>query len=410
LLSLQLGQKKVNILASEANKNSWTDPSVADYEIFRLRDEVAISEGSDVTFYDFLGVKPSASQIELSKALKKKSRTLHPDKIKQQFIANRSTAKPKKKSEKKSPGVHVSKGPSEKEVKNAYKEANERYARLAVVAKILQTENRERYDYFLANGFPKWRGTGYYYARFRPGLGSVLVGLFLVLGGGAHYGALVLGWKRQKDFIDRYIRQARRTAWGDETGIRGIPGVDGTTAPVPAVTEEPDNMMQMNRRQKRQFEKENKKEKSGKGKAVVKSSVAQTSARDEGPTGEKKRVVADNGKVLIVDAIGNVYLEEEDEDGNTQEFLLDPDEIAKPTIKDTALYKFPGWIYHKATHRFRKPAKTVDSDQDQVLEMSDSSQEQDPGSSFEVIGNDSPVDTMAQANGASRKRNKKGRN
>ena len=27
------------------------------------------------------------------------------------------------------------------------------------------------YDFFYKNGVPKWRGTGYYYARFRPGLG-----------------------------------------------------------------------------------------------------------------------------------------------------------------------------------------------------------------------------------------------
>lgn len=370
---------------------------------------MSLSEGSDVTFYDFLGVKATATQVELSKALKQRSRTLHPDKIKQQFIAARSTATPKKKGEKKSPGVHVSKGPSEKEINHAYKKATERYARLGVVATILQSENRERYDHFLANGFPTWKGTGYYYARFRPGLGSVLVGLFLVLGGGAHYGALVLGWKRQRDFIDKYIRQARKAAWGDETGIRGIPVADGRPAPTPAMPEEPDNMVQMNRRQKRQLEKGNKKEKSVKGKAGIKPSDTKTSVQDAGPTGERKRVVADNGKVLIVDAIGNVYLEEDDEDGNTQEFLLDPNQIPKPTIMDTALYKFPGWLYHKAVGRFSKSPKISNSEPDKILdiEVSDSSQEQDPSASFEVIGNDSPVDAMAQANGTTKKRGKK---
>jgi len=385
---------------------------LTDYEIFRLRDEVVLSEGPDVSFYDFLGVKPSASQIELNKALKKKSRTLHPDKIKQQFIAARSTAKPKAKGEKKAPGAHVSKGPSEKEVKNAYKEATERYARLGVVAKILQGENRERYDHFLANGFPKWRGTGYYYARVRPGLGSVLVGLFLVLGGGAHYGALFLGWKRQREFIDRYIRQARRTAWGDETGIRGIPDVNGNPAPLPAATEDGEDMMRMTRRQKRQLDKENKKDKSGKGKTAGRASGTHTPVPDAGPSGEKKRVVADNGKVLIVDAIGDVYLEEEDEDGNKQEFLLDPNEIPKPTLKDTALYKFPGWIYHKITDRFSKSAPVSSPSNDyQAKEASDSSQEQDPSSGFEVIGSgDNPVDSMAQVNGPSKKRNRKAKN
>ncbi len=28
-----------------------------------------------------------------------------------------------------------------------------------------------RYDFFYKNGVPIWRGTGYYYSRFRPGLG-----------------------------------------------------------------------------------------------------------------------------------------------------------------------------------------------------------------------------------------------
>lgn len=382
---------------------------MTDYEIFRLRDEIALSEGPDLTFYDFLDVKPSATQTELNKALKKKSRTLHPDKVKQQFIAGRSTGKPKTQGNQKPPGVHVSKGPSAKEVDYAYRAANERYARLSLVANILQGENRERYDYFLANGFPKWRGTGYYYARFRPGLGSVLVGLFLALGGGAHYGALVLGWKRQRDFIARYIRQARKDAWGDEGGVRGIPGVDGTTAPGPALPDEPENMTLMNRKQKRQLERENKKDKAGKGRIGLPNPGTQTPGRDAGPIGERKRVVADNGKILIVDSIGNVYVEEEDEDGKPQEFLLDVDEIPKPTIKDTALCKFPTWVYQRAMRRLRKTSATSEQGDPPEVVNSDASQDQDPGSSFEVIDNNSPVDAMAQANGTARKRGKKGR-
>jgi hypothetical protein len=295
-----------------------------------------------------------------------------------------------------------------------------------VVAKILQGENRERYDYFLANGFPKWRGTGYYYARFRPGLGSVLAGLFLVLGGGAHYGALVLSWKRQTDFIDRYIRQARRTAWGDETGIRGIPGADGKPADVNQTLEEPENSTPMNRRQKRQLERESKKEKSGKSKSGGKSSSAHPSVADAAPTGEKKRVVADNGKVLIVDSIGNVFLEEEDEDGLTQEYLLDPHQIPKPTMKDTALYSVPRWIYNKAVGRLglatSKPKTEPvlkaegetetenETDRGQTITTSFSKQDPDPGSTFEVIDNDGPADTMAQAHGTTKKRAKKSKN
>ncbi len=77
------------------------------------------------------------------------------------------------------------------------KGVQERFARLGVIASILRSEDgRERsvsceitwlllgqpklmrlickirrYDFFYKNGVPRWRGTGYYYSRFRPGLG-----------------------------------------------------------------------------------------------------------------------------------------------------------------------------------------------------------------------------------------------
>ncbi|KAG4218488.1 hypothetical protein PC116_g33032, partial [Phytophthora cactorum] len=56
---------------------AWTKE---DREIFRLRDEIAQYEGANVTFYDFLGVSPRATQDEINKAYRKKSRALHPDK------------------------------------------------------------------------------------------------------------------------------------------------------------------------------------------------------------------------------------------------------------------------------------------------------------------------------------------
>lgn len=52
------------------------------------------------------------------------------------------------------------------------KTIHERFARLGVISTILRNkESRDRYDFFYKNGVPKWRGTGYYYSRFRPGLG-----------------------------------------------------------------------------------------------------------------------------------------------------------------------------------------------------------------------------------------------
>jgi len=321
-----------------------------DYEIFRLKDEIEAHEGQDVTFYDFVGIKPGASQDEINKAYRKKSRVIHPDKAKQSFIASRAKPTSKPKAGKK-PGVHVSKPPSEREIQKAVKEASDRFARLGVIANILRGEGRERYDHFLANGFPKWRGTGYYYARFRPGLLSTIFGLFVFGGGLAHYGVLMLSWKRQREFVERYIRHARKTAWGDETGIMGIPGVDamgGVEVPSTA-TGQDDGGVALNRRQKRLQEREAKKGKDNKRPRSAQRSGTHTPLDVDPPVpqGQKKRVEAENGKTLLVDSVGNVYLEEEDKEGKKEQFLLDPDEIVKPTFKQTVLYRLPVWTYHK---------------------------------------------------------------
>jgi curved DNA-binding protein CbpA len=293
----------------------------SDQEIFRLRDEVEAAEGPGVSFYDFLGVKPNANQDDINKAYRKQSRLLHPDKVKQQFITEKSTGKSKSKS-KKNPGVHVSKGPSQSEIKAATKAASDRFARLGIVANILRGPGRERYDHFLNNGFPKWKGTGYYYARFRPGLGTVLAGLFIFVGGGGHWLALYMSWKRQQEFVGRYIKFARHAAWGDNMGI---PGLDGTATPPVAAADDADPMAQpLNRRQRRMQEKDAKKEKSEKKTKGFKAAKASPAATPPvGATGPRKRVVAENGKILVVDSVGNVYLEQTDEEGDTQEFLLD---------------------------------------------------------------------------------------
>jgi curved DNA-binding protein CbpA len=299
---------------------------VADHEIFRVRDEVAKAEGNNVTFYDLLGVKPSASQDELNKAFRKRSARLHPDKARQSFINEY-----KKKN--KAAGVTTSKGPSKKEIDAHIKKVTASYQRLSVIAKLLKGPERERYDHFVRNGFPAWRGSGYYYQRFRPGLGSVLMGLFVAFGGLFHYFALLVSWRRRRDFVQRYIRHARKTAWGDETAIPGIPGVD------PVNTEQWDDKKEdkessdseqfvpRNRREKRAMDKEaNKKGKKVQAVRTARATGISTpveAAITSGPQGAKKRIVAENGKVLIVDSVGNVFLEEETKDGVKGEFLLD---------------------------------------------------------------------------------------
>ena len=315
---------------------AWLTCYCTDHEIFRLRDEVIKSEGANITFYDFLGVKPNVNQDELTKAYRTKGRELHPDKARKQFLNNYA------KKASKTPGVKSSKGPSKKEIDAHMKKVTARYQKLSVVANILKGPERQRYDHFLRNGFPAWKGSGYYYDRFRPGLGSVMFGILIVMGGGMHYFALLMGWKRRKEFVERYIRHARKTAWGDETAIQGIPGADGAPANVPVNSQQLDNgeeeeeekepeFVPRNRREARAWEKDQRKN-SKKPAIVKKARTAGISAPVEaelisGPQGAKKRIVAENGKVLIVDSVGNVFLEEETEDGMKGEFLLDVSQL-----------------------------------------------------------------------------------
>ncbi|MCJ1276781.1 hypothetical protein MMC21_004588 [Puttea exsequens] len=357
-----------------------------DHEIFRLKDEIAAFEGSEVTFYDFLGVKPSATQEQITKASRKKGRTLHPDKAKQSLVAARAkaTSKPLLSSAKKKPGINVNKAPSESEIQAAIKQAEKRYARLGVITEILKGPSRERYDYFLNVGFPAWRGTGYYYARFRPGLGSVLIGLFAFGGGAVHYGILYLSWKRHREFVERVIRDARKMAWGDESGIRGIPGVDGammgtTAAAAPQTFAQENGAAVLNRRQKRMQERETKRdEKKAKGKAQSGTSTPIETEPAAGPQGAKKRVVAPNGKVMVVDSVGNVFLEEEDEEGEKQEFLLDPNELPKPTLRQTVLVRLPMWAYDRILGKVSRTQEDYEEAELNDLETTGTGEEKTP--------------------------------
>lgn len=326
--------------------------SKEDHEIFRLKDEVQASEGANTTFYSFLGITPSANQDDINKAYRKLSRTLHPDKARSNWLATYDTPKKPKTKTGAKPTVHVHKNkqPSQSEIAKFNKEASARFERLSLVANILRGPERERYDYFVTNGFPTWRGTGYYYERFRPGLGTVLIGLFIFVGGGVHYAALYLGWKRQREFVERYIKHARRMAWGDDSGIGAIPGLGGAGTPTATSrsTPETEDSMQWNRKQKRAMEKEKKKEsknptKNAKAAEKAKTDGISTPREAEitsGPVGAKKRTVAENGKVLIVDSVGNVFLEDETEEGERHEFLLDvsPAAIIVYVLHDLTLF------------------------------------------------------------------------
>lgn len=353
---------------------SW---SKEDQEIFRLRHEIEASEGVGVTFYDFLGTKPSASQDDINKAYRMRSRTLHPDKVKRQFIAEQSSKRK----------------PTQTEIRATAKAASDRFARLGIVANILRGPGRERYDHFLNYGFPTWKGTGYYYARFRPGLGSVLIGLFVFVGGVGHWITLYLSWKRQRDFINHYISFARHATWGDN--IPGLENITGTLTPV--ATE----VQPVNRRQRRMQDKDNKKEK----KAVVKKSSKPQSTATPDSTRARKRVVAENGKTLIVDSAGQVFLEQVDEDGETQEFLLHPDELHKPSFSDTALCRLPIWIYDSIVSRiYQKEPMAEDTVIEDDVEADTAN---NSGDSFELLDNVNKIAENGTSNTTRRKKSHK---
>ncbi|KAF9226548.1 DnaJ-domain-containing protein [Gyrodon lividus] len=155
--------------------SAWTKE---DHEIFDIVSALEAAEGKGTTFYSWLDVSPAASLAQINKAYRKKSMRLHPDK---------------------NPGV---------------KGIQERFARLSIITNILRSpEGRKRYDFFYKNGVPKWRGTGYYYARFRPGLGTVLVFLTL-LTSALQYLVHKMNYKRDIEKVREAIREARLAAWG----------------------------------------------------------------------------------------------------------------------------------------------------------------------------------------------------
>ncbi|RPA92081.1 hypothetical protein L873DRAFT_242738 [Choiromyces venosus 120613-1] len=342
---------------------------IPDHEIFRLHDEVQLHEGKDTTFYDFIGLKngPSASQSDITKAYKKRSVRMHPDKHK---------PKPP-------PGVTY----TPTQLAELHKQASERFARFRLVVAVLTGPGRERYDHFLKNGFPRWRGTGYYYSRFRPGLGSVLAGLFL-FSGAMHYGILWLNAKRQREFMHRYIKDARVAAWGKG----GIPGLNVVleAAATSSGSENTATEQKLNRAERR----------AGKGKAVKETSRS-GSATPSIQNTTKRRVVADNGKVLMVDSAGAVYLVDQDENAKDVHFMLDVDEIEGPKIKNTLLVTLPLWIFNKTIGRLI-PGRNAAANRGEVYDSEeDIEDEEDVVTSS--AGEEVVVKKMAKKKGVAKK-------
>ncbi|KAF9927141.1 hypothetical protein BGZ65_006925 [Modicella reniformis] len=147
-----------------------------DFEIFDLVDALEKAEGPEVNFYTWMGATHKSSKPDVEKAFRKMSRALHPDK---------------------------NKGPK----------AHEKYARLSTIIAILRDDyKRERYNFFLKNGVPRWRGSAYLYRRHRPGIKSVLVFLFILLSGFqylARYVGYVQERRRMSGMIEQYKEMQR---------------------------------------------------------------------------------------------------------------------------------------------------------------------------------------------------------
>ncbi|KAF9112640.1 hypothetical protein BGX27_003028 [Mortierella sp. AM989] len=155
------------LLALAQQVAAWEE---GDFEIFDLVDALEKAEGPEVNFYSWMGVTQKTPRPEIERAYKKMSRTLHPDK---------------------------NKGPK----------AQEKYARLASIISILRDDaKRDRYNFFLKNGVPRWRGSAYLYRRHRPGLKTVVVFL-IILVSGFQYLARYVGYTQEKRRMSGMIEQ-----------------------------------------------------------------------------------------------------------------------------------------------------------------------------------------------------------
>lgn len=181
-----------------------------DYEIFKLNDKVRGDVGADTTFYSWLNLEkgPKSTLDEISKAYRKASLKLHPDKFSGKSKALR-------------------------------KQAEARFQRLSLIGNILKDPAlKQRYDYFLRNGFPQLKGRDYLYLRFRPGLLLTLFVLYIIVGAASY---LVLCISRRQDYkrIAAAKQALLREAWGSDipNGEQRVTGPNGAQFRVSATGE-----------------------------------------------------------------------------------------------------------------------------------------------------------------------------
>ncbi|KAG7693241.1 hypothetical protein KL929_003843 [Ogataea haglerorum] len=165
--------------------------SAEDLEIFKLQHELVKDTKKETNFYEYLGLSngPKASYDEINRAYKKMSRKLHPDKVRRK------------------------EGMSQKAFERRKKAAEQRFQRLSLIGSILRGERKERYDYYLKNGFPAYTGTGFALSKFRPGPVLALV-VVVVLFSAVHYIMLKLNTQQKRKRVERLINDLKTKAYG----------------------------------------------------------------------------------------------------------------------------------------------------------------------------------------------------
>ncbi|KAJ1805869.1 hypothetical protein LPJ56_005259, partial [Coemansia sp. RSA 2599] len=149
-----------------------------DHEIFELYDDVKKNEAT-ADWYELLSLGPKATVNEINKAYRQLSRKYHPDKL--QTLSSEASQQQKR-----------------------------RFQRLSLVVNILRDpESRKKYNFFRKNGVPAWRGTGYLYNRWRPGFGTVVVGL-LAFSASMQYLFQYLSYWRARQRIVEMEMEAKR--------------------------------------------------------------------------------------------------------------------------------------------------------------------------------------------------------
>jgi len=147
-----------------------------DHEIFDLVSALESAEGKGMTFYKFLNVHKSATLDEINRAARKLALTIHPDKH---------------------PGN---------------KTIEAKFSRLGLITAILRDpEKRKRYNFFHDNGVPRWKGTGYMYSRWQPGLGFA-VSFVLLVATLVQYGTQHVNYHSEISKIRKFQVAARQAA------------------------------------------------------------------------------------------------------------------------------------------------------------------------------------------------------